>query len=68
VLPYTNALEHINKKFENRTNKKLNKLRGKFGEYTDKIQQQQVNKFKEPIVKFLNQKAQEQAEDHAMME
>lgn len=68
VLPYTNALEHINKKFENRTNKKLNKLRGKFGEYTDKIQQQQVNKFKEPIVNFLNQKAQEQAEDHAMME
>lgn len=68
VLPYTNALEHINKKFENRTNKKLNKLRGKSGEYTDKIQQQQVNKFKEPIVKFLNQKAQEQAEDHAMME
>lgn len=68
VLPYTNALEHINKKFENRTNKKLNKLRGKFGEYTDKIQQQQVNKFKEPIVKFLNQKAQEQAEDHAMKE
>lgn len=68
VLPYTNALEHINKKFENRTNKKLNKLRGKSGEYTDKIQQQQVNKFKEPIVQFLNQKAQEQAEDHAMME
>lgn len=68
VLPYTNALEHINKKFENRTNKKLNKLRGKSGEYTDKIQQQQVNKFKEPIVNFLNQKAQEQAEDHAMKE
>jgi hypothetical protein len=38
VLPYTNALEMINKKFENRTNKKMNALRGKFGKHSDEIQ------------------------------
>ena len=68
VLPYTNALEMINKKFENRTNKKMNALRGKFGKHSDEIQQKEVNKYKAPIVDLLNRKAQEQAEDHAMME
>lgn len=68
VLPYTNALEMINKKFENRTNKKMNALRGKFGKHSDEIQQKEVNKYKAPIVNLLNRKAQEQAEDHAMME
>lgn len=68
VLPYTNALEMINKKFENRTNKKMNALRGKFGKHSDEVQQKEVNKYKAPIVDLLNRKAQEQAEDHAMKE
>lgn len=68
VLPYTNALEIINKKFENRTNKKMNALRGKFGKHSDEVQQKEVNKYKAPIVDLLNRKAQEQAEDHAMKE
>jgi hypothetical protein len=33
------ALEHINKKYEMRTNDKMNKLRGNMGRHTDEIQQ-----------------------------
>lgn len=68
VLPYTDALEKINNKYEKRTNSKINNLRGSFGMRSDALQQKEVNKVKEPIVQLLNQKAQEQAYDHQMQE
>jgi hypothetical protein len=39
ALPYTEALEKINSKYEQRTNSKLNKLRGRLGQDSDNIQQ-----------------------------
>ena len=68
VLPYTDALEKINNKYERRTNSRINNLRGSFGMRSDALQQKEVNKIKEPIVQLLNQKAQEQAYDHQMQE
>lgn len=58
------ALEHINKKYEMRTNDKMNKLRGNMGRHTDKIQQQQVNVIKAPIVSRLKNLADQQRYQH----
>lgn len=58
------ALEHINKKYEMRTNDKMNKLRGNMGRHTDKIQQQQVNVIKAPIVNRLKNLADQQRYQH----
>ena len=63
-MPYTLALEKINKKYENRTNDKLNKLRGKLGYDSDKFQQEQVNKIKQPIVDKLKDLSDQQAMQH----
>ena len=63
-MPYTLALEKINKKYENRTNNKLNKLRGKLGQDSDKFQQEQVNKIKQPIVDKLKDLSDQQAIQH----
>lgn len=63
-MPYTLALEKINKKYENRTNDKLNKLRGKLGQDSDKFQQEQVNKIKQPIVDKLKDLSNQQAIQH----
>lgn len=62
--PYTLALEKINKKYENRTNKNINEIRGSFANVTDKLQQQNVNKLKEPIVELLNDLADQQKYQH----
>ena len=67
VAPYIQALEKINKKYEIRTDNKLNQLRGTIGQYTDKVNQQEINKLKKPIVDFLNNKADEQKQDREMM-
>lgn len=67
-MPYTLALEKINKKYENRTNDKLNKLRGKLGQDSDKFQQEQVNKIKQPIVDKLKDLADQQAIQHQQQE
>lgn len=61
---YTNALEHINKKYEMRTNDKMDKLRGNMGRHTDKLQQQQINTLKAPIVDKLNDLADQQRYQH----
>lgn len=58
------ALEHINKKYEMRTNDKMNKLRGNMGRHTDEIQQQQVNVIKAPIVNRLKNLADQQRYQH----
>lgn len=63
-MPYTLALEKINKKYENRTNDKINKLRGKLGQDSDKFQQEQVNKIKQPIVDKLKALSDQQAIQH----
>ena len=63
-MPYTLALEKINKKYENRANDKLNKLRGKLGQDSDKFQQEQVNKIKQPIVDKLKDLSDQQAMQH----
>lgn len=63
-MPYTLALEKINKKYENSTNDKLNKLRGKLGQDSDKFQQEQVNKIKQPIVDKLKDLSDQQAIQH----
>lgn len=63
-MPYTLALEKINKKYENRTNDKLNKLRGRLGQDSDKFQQEQVNKIKQPIVDKLKDLSNQQAIQH----
>lgn len=63
-MPYTLALEKINKKYENRTNDKLNKLRGRLGQDSDKFQQEQVNKIKQPIVYKLKDLSDQQAMQH----
>lgn len=62
--PYTLALEKINKKYETRTNKNINELRGTFGRNTDELQQKNVNKLKEPIVELLNDLADQQKKQH----
>lgn len=67
VAPYIQALEKINKKYEIRTDNKLNQLRGTVGQHTDNINQQEINKLKKPIVDFLNNKADEQKQDREMM-
>lgn len=67
-MPYTLALEKINKKYENRTNDKLNKLRGKLGQDSDKFQQEQVNKIKQPIVDKLKDLSDQQAIQHQQQE
>lgn len=67
-LPYTLALEKINKKYENRTNEKLNKFRGKLGQDSDKFQQEQVNKIKQPIVDKLKDLSDQQALQHQQQE
>lgn len=64
--PYTLALEKINKKYENRSSKSLNKLRGSLGNSTDELQQTNINKIKEPIVEKLNDLAEQQKYQHAM--
>ena len=66
AAPYTAALEHINKKFEKRTNKTLNNLRGSMGQYTDKINQQEINKIKTPIVEKLKDFADQQKYQHEL--
>lgn len=58
------ALEHINKKYEMHINDKMNKLRGNMGRHTDKIQQQQVNVIKAPIVSRLKNLADQQRYQH----
>lgn len=63
-MPYTLALEKINKKYENRTNDKINKLRGRLGWDSDKFQQEQVNKIKQPIVDKLKDLSDQQAIQH----
>lgn len=63
-LPYTLALEKINKKYENRTNDKINKLRGRLGQDSDKFQQEQVNKIKQPIVDKLKDLSEQQSLQH----
>lgn len=63
-LPYTLALEKINKKYENRTNDKINKLRGRLGQDSDKFQQEQVNKIKQPIVDKLKDLSERQSLQH----
>ena len=63
-MPYTLALEKINKKYENRTNDKLNKLRGRLGQDSDKFQQEQVNKIKQPMVDKLKDLSNQQAIQH----
>ena len=67
-LPYTLALEKINKKYESRTNEKLNKFRGKLGQDSDKFQQEQVNKIKQPIVDKLKDLSDQQALQHQQQE
>lgn len=67
ALPYTDALEQINKKFENRTNDKLNKLRGTIGKESDDTQQYEVNKLKQPIVDKLKDLADQQKNQHEMI-
>lgn len=67
-LPYTLALEKINKKYENRTNEKLNKFRGRLGQDSDKFQQEQVNKIKQPIVDKLKDLSDQQALQHQQQE
>lgn len=67
VAPYIQALEKINKKYEIRTDNKLNQLRGTIGQHTDNVNQQEINKLKKPIVDFLNNKADEQKQDREMM-
>lgn len=67
-LPYTQALEKINKKYENRTNDSINKLRGTIGKQSDELQQQQVNKLKEPIVQKLKDLSEQQALQHSQQE
>lgn len=67
-LPYTQALEKINKKYENRTNSSINKLRGTIGKQSDELQQQQVNKLKEPIVQKLKDLSEQQALQHSQQE
>lgn len=67
-LPYTLALEKINKKYESRTNDKLNKFRGKLGQDSDKFQQEQVNKIKQPIVDKLKDLSDQQALQHQQQE
>ena len=67
-LPYTLALEKINKKYENRTNEKLNKFRGRLGYDSDKFQQEQVNKIKQPIVDKLKDLSDQQALQHQQQE
>lgn len=63
-LPYTLALEKINKKYEHRTNDKINELRGTIGKDSDKIQQQEVNKLKQPIVEKLKDLSDQQRLQH----
>lgn len=63
-LPYTLALEKINKKYENRSNDKINKLRGRLGQDSDKFQQEQVNKIKQPIVDKLKDLSEQQSLQH----
>ena len=63
-LPYTLALEKINKKYENRANDKINKLRGRLGQDSDKFQQEQVNKIKQPIVDKLKDLSEQQSLQH----
>lgn len=63
-LQYTLALEKINKKYENRANDKINKLRGRLGQDSDKFQQEQVNKIKQPIVDKLKDLSDQQSLQH----
>ena len=58
--PYTQALEHINKKFEGRGSK----YGGVLANNTSKLQQEQVNKLKQPIVEKLQDLAQQQQYQH----
>lgn len=67
ALPYTMALEQINKKFEKRTNDNLNKLRGTIGKESDDTQQYEVNKLKQPIVDKLKDLADQQKNQHEMI-
>ena len=67
-LPYTQALEKINKQYETRTNSKINELRGSIGETSDKIQQQEINKIKQPIVEKLKDLAEQQAYQHKVQD
>lgn len=66
ALPYTEALEKINSKYEQRTNSKLNKLRGKLGQDSDNIQQQEINKLKAPIVNKLKDLSDQQQLQHSV--
>lgn len=58
--PYTQALEHINKKFEG----KGSKYGGVLANNTSRLQQEQVNKLKQPIVEKLQDLAQQQQYQH----
>lgn len=63
ALPYTQALEQINKKYEMRTSS-INKYRGRMGDASDRLQQQEVNKLKQPIVEKLKDLADQQKYQH----
>lgn len=64
AAPYTEALEAINNKYEKRTNSAVNRLRGSIGRQTDELQQQVVNKYKQPIVAKLKDLADQQKYQH----
>lgn len=66
ALPYTMALEKINKKYETRTNQKLNDLRGTIGKRSDEVQQREVNKLKKPIVEKLKDIKDQQDMQHKL--
>ena len=67
ALPYTSALEKINNKYEKRTNSSINKLRGRIGKESDNVQQQEINKLKQPVVQKLKDLADQQKYQHDIM-
>lgn len=60
AMPYTHALEIINKRYESRKGKYNSSL----ALSTNKLQQEQVNKLKQPIVEKLQDLAQQQQYQH----
>lgn len=61
---YSDGLEKLWKKYEVRTDSKKNDLRGKRGEFTDQVQQREVNKLKAPMVEALKDLADRQKQQH----
>ena len=60
AAPFTQALNTINREFEMRPDNKLNVLRGSLGKISDKINQREINKIKQPIVEKLGELANKQ--------